>query len=415
MLSRINTPFWRLIGPLSVAILLLGLAVAPAHAALSDCIDATCRITAPTGVNETSRGTGVVFEISKGNVYVLTNAHVATATTVQLEFWSQGHQSRSLSGTTIMRSTAADAAVVRIDAAKFGGRLPTAIPIDRSGQSMRAGQTILSVGCANGAWSTGFRGHAIRDDGANLYFLPTPANGRSGSAIFDAAGEKIVGLLRGRYEGEQGGQPHGVATSAAQICSVFASPSGERQTQQQCGPSGCPTDNKWRLSPYRFGQDQRNDAQDERIDSLYPTMPQQQLLPAAPMVPVAPIVAPIDLAPVTQGLDRLANGQDRISQLLILMQDEAVIPPSLPEPPPLSATPDKYLDLVARITSLEDTIAANREPGHCDIDVVVLAVLARLPEHQPAETLDISIIVREVLRQLPPQVAYYEIVPRTPK
>ena len=48
------------------------------------------------------------------------------------------------------------------------------------------GETLRSVGCANGTWATGWTGHALGYDDDGLRFVPAPANGRSGSAIFDA-------------------------------------------------------------------------------------------------------------------------------------------------------------------------------------------------------------------------------------
>ena len=54
------------------------------QAALSDCIDATCRITTTSG----SRGSGCVFEIDDGKVWIVTAGHVVgDAGTVQCEFW----------------------------------------------------------------------------------------------------------------------------------------------------------------------------------------------------------------------------------------------------------------------------------------------------------------------------------------
>ena len=89
---------------------LLG-AAGPARAALSDCIDATCRITTDDG----SRGSGCVFEITQGSVYVLTAAHVVgNNQTVQCEFWHDGHQSSPLSGRVVGRSEAVDAAIVAV-------------------------------------------------------------------------------------------------------------------------------------------------------------------------------------------------------------------------------------------------------------------------------------------------------------
>ena len=70
---------------------LLSAAAGPCQAALSDCLDATCRLTAPDG----SCGSGCVMEISEGSVYIITAAHVVAGTdSVACEFWRHGHQSR---------------------------------------------------------------------------------------------------------------------------------------------------------------------------------------------------------------------------------------------------------------------------------------------------------------------------------
>src|SRR5574340_1499151 len=126
----------------------------PCLAALPDCLDATCRVTAP----DQGRGTGCVFERSQGQVFVLTCAHVATGQTVQCEFWRDGHQSQPLAGQVQMRSEAADAAVVSIPESAFGGLLPKAIPFAPRESMLRDGDTVTSVGCALGAWSTAWKG-----------------------------------------------------------------------------------------------------------------------------------------------------------------------------------------------------------------------------------------------------------------
>jgi len=113
-------------------------------------------------------------------------------------FWRQGHQSQPLAGQVIARSETADAAVITVAEAAFDGVLPCVIPIAPRDHAVSAGATLSSVGCANGTWSTGWKGHALGYNGGDLHFLPTPANGRSGSAVFDAEGKMIVAVLRAR-------------------------------------------------------------------------------------------------------------------------------------------------------------------------------------------------------------------------
>ena len=167
----------------ALAIVFLSLwAARVSHGAISDCIDATCRVTTADG----SRGSGCVFEISRGRVYVLTAAHVVGASeTAQCEFWRHGHRSRSIPGWVITRveNDHCDAAVVALEESSFRGILPKVIPVAPRNHIVPPGATLTSVGCANGAWSTGWKGHALGYRGADLHFRPTPADGRSGSAI----------------------------------------------------------------------------------------------------------------------------------------------------------------------------------------------------------------------------------------
>jgi hypothetical protein len=228
------------------------------QAALSDCIDATCRITTAEG----SCGSGCVFEIGNGSVYVLTAGHVAgNAAAVQCEFWRHGHQSSPLAGQVIGRSAAADAAVVAVPAAALGGLLPAAIPLAPRGEAVRAGDTLASVGCAGGSWSTGWKGHALGYEAEELRFVPAPANGRSGSALFDGEGKRIVGIITART----GDGAQGIATPIAAVYRAFDFDGRlesrlRRENTAECPncPNGqCPLqDGRGYLLPYRQKQAQ---------------------------------------------------------------------------------------------------------------------------------------------------------------
>jgi len=162
--------------------------------AIDDCYDATCRIS--TG---DARGTGCVFEISNGRVFVLTNAHVVgNAPTVYCEFWRRGYRSSKIAGIVLHRNIRIDAAIVSLPAGSFADILPLVIPLAGRDYLPQVGETIASVGCAKGAWATGLKGHVVGHEGIRFGFVPPPANGRSGSAIFDAGGTKIIGLLHAR-------------------------------------------------------------------------------------------------------------------------------------------------------------------------------------------------------------------------
>jgi hypothetical protein len=272
---------WRpaLVGWLLAALLALTLLATTRNrvsAAMTECIDATCRITAPDG----GRGTGCVFERSQGAVFVLTAAHVVgPANRVECEFWRNGHQSRPVAGEVILRvqNDRTDAAVVALAETEFGGLLPPAIPLAARDYRVSPGQTLSSVGCANGAWSTGWKGHALGYAGEDLRFVPAPAMGRSGSALFDADGQRIVGVVRARTLDHGEGVASSVQSLYGQLCRAAA----ERQVQ--CGPQGCPAP-QYRLLPYR-------QAQDNKPATPWPTLP----APGA------------DLSETNRKLDRLAE------------------------------------------------------------------------------------------------------------
>lgn len=348
----------------ATATIALALCVGQASGAMTDCIDATCRISASNTQGKPIRGTGCVFEISNGHAYVLTNAHIATTKTPQMVFWRDGHQSQLISGETIMRDNQADAAIIAIDVQKFNGFLPSVIPIAKPFHKLWSKETIASVGCANGSWATSWKGHVIRyyDNGNDVHFIPIPANGRSGSAIFNAEGTEIVALLRARDDDDN--PTYGIATSVQALYRAF----GEHSTQCNPNDPNCPKylqqgQSQW--LPYRFQQNQKNQAQDNRIDSLYPTLPQQQQVApqARPMVPVVPEVV-VDLSPIMQGFNQLNAGQQRIASLLEMIRDDV---PRLPPAayPPVETTPvEEVVEETPRVIVEMQSKVELLEAGH---------------------------------------------------
>jgi len=260
-----------------------------ASASLADCLDATCRIQAPDG----STGTGCAFEISQGNVFVLTNRHVVGAADgVQCVFWQQGHQSAALAGSVLARSEQVDVALVTVPAAAFEGRPPRVVPLASGGTRLTEGEAVTSVGCANGAWATGWKGHVLGYDGTSVCFTPPPADGRSGSALFDAAGQRIVGLIWGRLEQGEG---RGYAVTVENLYRALnftqtgtgwvhrPLPLLTVADNAQCGPYGCAP--RGYILPYRNFQQQREYQRDRQLDQLdrqleqrgqvWPTLPPQ--------------------------------------------------------------------------------------------------------------------------------------------
>ncbi|MGW8256526.1 MAG: S1 family peptidase [Thermoguttaceae bacterium] len=276
-------------------------AVGAVRGAINDCIDATCRISTKAGV-----GSGCVFEISHGRVYVLTAAHVAdsaSSNAVRCEFWRKGHQSQPLLGEIIARSETADAAIIAVPQRCFDGILPAVIPLAPHEYVLRPGQTLTSVGCAHGAWSTLWKGHVLGYSGGDLLFLPAPANGRSGSAIFDGEGKMIVALLRART----GDNSEGIATSVQSVYEAFTpKTSGWRLAQDaenhlvQCPGGTCPLQPRATpyLLPYRYREQFRNQQ----------SVPSQPPAPnsAWPTLPPSP-ANDIDLGPTNDKLDKIAE------------------------------------------------------------------------------------------------------------
>ena len=180
------------------------------------CREATVRIR-----NGSSMGSGTVFRENADAFYVLTNAHVAgtrLGNRVNLEFWHRGHQSRSVIGETVavayLPGNSRDIAVVRVDRQRLGQYVPPVIPLADETTGTPSGQ-VFSVGCPSGRWPTAFDGY-ILDESASVdrdllqqrtvRFVPMPAGGRSGSALFSFASSQptIVGLIAWRSTPEGG-------------------------------------------------------------------------------------------------------------------------------------------------------------------------------------------------------------------
>lgn len=216
-------------------------------AGLETCIDSTCRITA----NDGGLGSGVVFEHSQETVFVLTCAHVVKRSrTIRCEFWGNGEARKPVTGYVVSRveNDTVDAAVVAISDDQFNGVIPTVIPIAPRGTVIPAGATVMSVGCARGAWPTAWRGKILRSQYGDLRFWPVPADGRSGAAIFSADGSKIIGLIRARTMNGREGIACPLRAIYAALCPprIFpGSPGPEyaRPHPQGCCPDGlCPPD-----------------------------------------------------------------------------------------------------------------------------------------------------------------------------
>ena len=214
----------RLIVFVGVACLIVAAAIAmSAQTARADAIDATCKISTPThrmndGREGHEEGTGTVFQITKRDVFILTVAHVIDGAPGALcEFWKAGSKSIPLPASVAGRDRVIDTAVLSIPAAMFLGILPQAIPLEKESYVPKKGEVICSVGCAHGAWPTEWRGKVVGYDKFGIHFDPTPAEGRSGSAIFNADGTRIIGLLVAQWLNEREQPINGIAMPVANV------------------------------------------------------------------------------------------------------------------------------------------------------------------------------------------------------
>jgi hypothetical protein len=297
-----------------IAVLFLTLwAARVSQGAISDCIDATCRVTTAKG----STGTGCAFERNQGYLYVLTAAHVVeNAQQVRCEFWHAGHQSAPITGKVISKSDRCDGAIIAIPEGSFEGVLPAVIPLAEPKDTVKAKGTITSVGCSQGAWSTSWKGHVLGYTGSDMIFIPPPCNGRSGSAVFDADGKKILGVIRARAADDS----YGIATPVGLFYQAFSGKvnalppiSDKGRTPVQCPGGNCPAPQDQYASPpgylggllpspFRKEQIEHDRQQDRRLGGL------ERVWPTLPGIQAPEASKPsVDLGPTNEKLDKLAT------------------------------------------------------------------------------------------------------------
>lgn len=205
--------------PLLAALLIL----CAGRPAAGDGLETKHSATARLSAGDRGRGSGTVFEISEGRIFVITNAHVATTRDMRAEFYVGGHASRPIAATTIWSDQQNDLAVVSADVSALGGVLPAVVRLAPPETVLRPGDTVRSVGCPQGGWPTGFEGHVLGYDDGRIAFQPPPAQGRSGSAMVDASG-RIVGVVNAQRLDRPGGQAiHGLAVPVQHVYRVYGS------------------------------------------------------------------------------------------------------------------------------------------------------------------------------------------------
>ncbi len=343
---------------LSMRIVLLVLALvlpqARAAAALADCIDATCRVSTPQG----AVGTGCVFDRSGGSVLVLTNAHVVGSQyQVGCQFWRDGHPSGVLPGRVVLASQAADMAVIWLPETAFEGAVPRAVPLAGRDELAQPGQTVLSVGCSRGTWPTAWKGLALGYRDGDLRFMPPPAEGRSGSAIFDEQGERILGLVRARDD--QRGE--GIATPVQALYPALAgTPSSEG-----CQDGICPTV-PYRFLPYRQRQEYERRAPQAPAEPA-PAIP----APAWPTLP-GPVRPDLDLSETNRKLDEIARLLKSIKDERGSQEGVPPVSPVLPPPAaPAKPSPDPRSEERLKVVE-QSAEAAQKQAGKLQEGVTLL-------------------------------------------
>ena len=161
---------------------------------LTECIEATCRISV-----QGASGTGCVFEKTDSRLHILTAAHVVgNHQTVKCEFWKNGVPQNGIFGTVLIADVHEDVAVVAMVLENTGLEAIRPISLAPKNRVLTTGEAISSVGCANGGWGTSWVGHVTGARDREILFRPPPAGGRSGSAVFDSGGTEIIGMITAR-------------------------------------------------------------------------------------------------------------------------------------------------------------------------------------------------------------------------
>lgn len=157
-------------------------------------VGATARIITP------GTGTAVVYAQDRESIWLLTAGHcTAHADTVLVEFFRDGRPLPRVTGKVVFAvndSRELDVGVLQVATRDLGDYRPPAIPLGDPERDPVVGQQVVSCGCSDGAWPTLFLGHVDEIETPRMFSLtPSVRPGRSGSGVFDAAGDRILGIL----------------------------------------------------------------------------------------------------------------------------------------------------------------------------------------------------------------------------
>jgi len=162
------------------------------------CLSASCRLT-----TDRSIGSGTVFNIDDEYVWILSAGHVVEGSTVVLaEFWRSGSPSFFMNAEVVWYmlhpSPCEDLSILRVLKSKFselGQPLPYVMPLASPKFKIRVDTRVMSMGCEQGYSPTMIIGFVKRVDENIFYMVPDTMYGRSGSAVLDETGTRIIGVV----------------------------------------------------------------------------------------------------------------------------------------------------------------------------------------------------------------------------
>lgn len=183
------------------------------------------RVTVRSG-GQVGVGSGVIVGSDAKYYYALTNAHVATSRTCEVEFFDAGNPTRR-SAETVMRDEAVDLAVLRIDAEGYN---PHIVPIDPS-YTMKKGDILATIGHPKGEMPTGYYcTYQGTSETMGICFTPPPKQGRSGSPLLTLDGSRVVGIVYGYLTSEP---YHGLAVPATVVSDFVKAGMGEKKRESR--------------------------------------------------------------------------------------------------------------------------------------------------------------------------------------
>jgi len=189
-------------------------------------------------IKRRSGGSGVVYKEDDTHLFLLTAAHIMPEkkdmvvekdgpkiefdrTKITAQFFTNGFSSPEieakllwshLRGSSIYNDMA-ELSVKKSDLGRYP--LPKPIPLAEKTKGVRYKDRIMSCGCPNLSWPTAWFGHVSETPfSVNVFkFIPPPIGGRSGSAIFNMDGTKVIGIIIWKSSGSGGGtaiSPYGI-------------------------------------------------------------------------------------------------------------------------------------------------------------------------------------------------------------